>query len=562
MIASLTRPQFDIQNTTIGDLTDIVVDQFPENKALIYSDFNIDENYTDFRNNCNNVAKGLIALGIEKGENIAIWANNIPHWIYMQFGSAKMGATLVTVNTSYRTFELEYLLKQSDSTSLVLIGGVRERNDYIKILNEICPELKDSEPGKLYSSKLPKLRNIIFIGEEELFGAYKWDDMVKAGESISDEQLNVRQESTNPDDVINIQYTSGTTGFPKGAMLTHTNLIANAVAIGECMEFTNMDKLCIPVPFFHCFGCVLGTLTCVTSAAAMAPVIAFDAGKVLQTIEETRATALHGVPTMFIAELEEMKKKDYDLSLLRTGIMAGATCPIEIMKQVIDKMGISDICITYGQTEASPAITMTKTNDNIEKRVSTVGKNLPGVEVKVVSVNYPNREVAVGEKGELCCRGYNVMKGYYNNPEATLKAIDEDNWLHTGDMTVRDECGYFKILGRIDDTIIRGGENIYPKEIEEFLYTHPKIKDVNIVGIPSQKYGEEVCAFIQTGDGHELTHDDIKEFSCDNIAYFKIPSFSFFVDKYPTTTSGKIQKFKLKEQAINIINRDLTCEPV
>jgi fatty-acyl-CoA synthase len=386
--------------------------------------------------------------------------------------------------------------------------------------------------------------------------------VIEAGNYVSDEQLEDRQASTTPDDVINMQYTSGTTGFPKGAMLTHTNLIANAVAIGECMGFTNQDTLCIPVPFFHCFGCVLGTLTCVISAAAMAPVIAFDAGKVLQTIEETSATALHGVPTMFIAELEAMKRNDYDLSSLRTGIMAGATCPIEIMTQVIEKMGISEICITYGQTEASPAITMTKTNDNIEKRVSTVGRDLPGVEVKTVSINEPDREVGVGEKGELCCRGYNVMKGYYNNPEATAKAIDKDDWLHTGDMAIKDQDGYYKILGRIDDTIIRGGENIYPKEIEEFLYTHPKVKDVNVVGIPSQKYGEEVCAFIQVGDGHELTDDDIKEFSTDKIAYFKIPSFSFFVDKYPTTTSGKIQKYKLKEQAVSIINRNMICEPV
>jgi fatty-acyl-CoA synthase len=555
MITNLTRPQFDIQNTTIGDLTDIVAEQFPDNKAMLYGDYNIDENYFDFRENCNKIAKGLISLEINKGDNIAIWANNIPHWVYTQFGSAKMGATLVTVNTSYRSFELEYLLSQSDSTTLILIGGIREKNEYIQILNEVCPELKNSKPGKLCSSKLPKLKNIIFIGEEELPGAYKWDEIIEFGKKISDIKLKERQSSTKPDDVINMQYTSGTTGFPKGAMLSHTNLIANAVAIGECMQFTAMDILCIPVPFFHCFGCVLGTLTCLTSGATMAPVIAFAPEKVLETIEETKATALHGVPTMFIAELEAMKKRKYNLSSLRTGIMAGATCPIEIMKQVMENMCINEICITYGQTEASPAITMTKTNDNIEKRVSTVGKDLPGVEVKIVNIIDSSKEAEVNERGELCCRGYNVMKGYYNNQEATSRAIDKSNWLHTGDMAIKDKDGYFKILGRIDDTIIRGGENIYPKEIEEFLYTHPKIKDVNVVGVPSSKYGEEVCAFIQVTDGENMSDNDVKEFSKNKIAYFKIPSVSFFVDKYPTTTSGKIQKYKLKEQATDVISR-------
>lgn len=548
-------PKYEVGQTTVGQLVDIVAQQFGDSKALEYHKLGINYNYNEFRDVCNGVAKGLMALGIKKGENIAIWANNVPEWVLMQYGSGKMGAVLVTVNTNYRSFELEYLMKQSESTTILMIGGVRTPTEYLEVINEVCPELASCEPGKLKSEKLPMLKNVVFIGEEKHAGMFNWSDIIKMGETVPDEALADRQQSLEPDDVINMQYTSGTTGFPKGVMLTHTNLIGNAKSLGECMRLSSIDTMCIPVPFFHCFGCVLGTLTCVVSAAAMAPVVAFKPEDVLETVEASKCTALHGVPTMFIAELEAMKKKKYDTSKLRTGIMAGSPCPIEVMKQVVDVMGASEMCITYGQTEASPGITMTRTTDSLERRVSTVGRALPNVEVKIIDP-VTDEIVAPGIQGELCTRGYHVMKGYYKNPEGTSKAIDSQGWLHTGDLAVMDKEGYCKITGRIKDMIIRGGENIYPREIEEFLYTNPKIKDVQVVGIPSIKYGEEVAAFIQLKDGESVTDADMKSFCKDKIAFHKIPAFFFFVNEYPTTASGKIQKYKLRQKATVELGRE------
>ncbi|MFW6332010.1 MAG: AMP-binding protein, partial [Thermodesulfobacteriota bacterium] len=411
-------PKYEVGKTTIGQLVDRVADQFGDSKALEYHQLGINYDYREFKEVCNRVAKGFMALGVEKGEHIAIWANNVPEWVLAQFGTAKMGAVLVTVNTNYRSFELEYLMKQSDATTLVMIGGVREPEEYLKVVNNVCPELKDSAPGGLDCSRLPKLKNIVYIGDEKHPGMFTWNEVMAMGEKISDAELKVRQDSLEPDEVINMQYTSGTTGFPKGVMLTHTNLIGNAKSLGECMEFSNKDTLCIPVPFFHCFGCVLGTLTCVVSAAAMAPVVAFKPDAVLETVQASKCTGLHGVPTMFIAELEQMKEASYDTSNLRTGIMAGSPCPIEVMKQVVDEMGAGEMCITYGQTEASPGITMTRTTDSLERRVSTVGRALPDVEVKIVDPA-TGQELPPDQQGELCTRGYHVMKGYYKNPEAT-----------------------------------------------------------------------------------------------------------------------------------------------
>ena len=548
-------PRYEVGNTTIGQLVDLVAEQLGESKALEYPMLGIRYNYREFRDVCNQVAKGFMALGIEAGEHIALWANNVPEWLYTQFSTGKMGAVMVTVNTNYRAFELEYLLKQSDATTLLLIGGVREADEYLKVIDAICPELKDSAPGELSCEKLPLLKNVIFLGPERRPGMFSWSDLVEMGKTISDEALAERQASLHPDDVINMQYTSGTTGFPKGVMLTHTNLIGNARSLGACMELTPADTLCIPVPFFHCFGCVLGTLTCVVSGAAMAPVVAFKPETVLETVEACRCTALHGVPTMFIAELEAMKVKDYDTSHLRTGIMAGSPCPIEVMNRVVDVMGATEMCITYGQTEASPGITMTRTTDSLERRVSTVGRALPEVEVKIIEPS-TGKPVPPGVQGELCTRGYHVMKGYYKMPEATAEAIDSDGWLHTGDLAVMDEDGYCKITGRIKDMIIRGGENIYPREIEEFLYTHPKVKDVQVVGVPSRKYGEEVAAFIQLKNGNTATDEELRAFCKDNIAFHKIPAFFLFVDEYPTTASGKIQKYKLRDQATQVLNRE------
>jgi fatty-acyl-CoA synthase len=544
-------PTFEVGQTTIGQLVDLVAEQFGASNAVIYHERGLRHSYAQFRDICNDVAKGFMALGIEKGEKVAVWANNIPEWLYCQFATGKMGAVLVTVNTNYRAFELEYLLKQSDAKTLVLIGGVREADEYLRVMDAVCPELKDCEPGQLKSEKLPLLKNVIFVGQGRQPGMLSWDELLQGGRRINDEQLAERQSSLDPVDVINMQYTSGTTGFPKGVMLSHTNLIGNAKSLAECMRLSVKDNLCIPVPFFHCFGCVLGTLTCVVSAACVSPVIQFKPDVVLKTIEKEKCTAVHGVPTMFIAELEEMEKKTYDTSSLRTGIMAGSPCPIEVMKKVVGQMGASEMTIVYGQTESSPGITQTRPEDSLELRVSTVGRALPNVEVKIVSAS--GDTLPPGQQGELCTRGYHVMKGYYKMPEATAKAIDADNWLHTGDLAVMDENGYCKITGRIKDMIIRGGENIYPREIEEFLYTHPQIRDVQVVGVPSIKYGEEVAAFVQLKDEQTLTPEHLREFCDGKISFHKIPTSFFFVESYPTTASGKIQKYKLRERAIKVL---------
>ena len=548
-------PKFEVGQTTLGQLVDLVAEQFGDNKAVIYHERDIRHTYAEFRDVCNDVAKGFMALGIEKGEKVAVWANNVPEWLYCQFSTGKMGAVLVTVNTNYRAFELEYLMKQSDATTLLLIGGVREPDEYLKVINNVCPELKNSEPGQMKCEKLPLLKNVIYLGEERQPGMFSWQDLLEKGRAISDEQLKERQASLDPDDVINMQYTSGTTGFPKGVMLTHTNIIGNAKSIGACMNLSAVDNLCIPVPFFHCFGCVLGTLTCVVSASCMSPVVQFKPDVVLKTVEAEKCTALHGVPTMFIAELDEMEKNKYDTSSLRTGIMAGSPCPIEVMKKVVSDMGANEMTIAYGQTEASPVITQTRPEDSLEIRVSTVGRALPNVEVKIVSPEDSN-PLPPGEQGELCTRGYHVMKGYYKMPEATADAIDKDNWLHTGDLAVMDENGYCKITGRIKDMIIRGGENIYPREIEEFLYTHPQVRDVQVVGVPSIKYGEEVVAYIQLKDEDVPSQEDMKEFCKGQIAFHKIPAHFFFVNEYPTTASGKIQKYKLRELATKALERE------
>jgi len=541
----------DYGKITIGGLLDKIAAEYPDSEALVYHDRGLRYTYSQLKDTCDRFAKGLLKLGVKKGEHIAIWATNVPEWVIVQFGAPKMGAVVVTVNTSYKVFELEYLLRQSDSTTLFLVPGTKTSN-YIDMIYELCPELKECRPGELKAQRLPLLRNVIFIGQERHPGMFTFDDIMQMGGEVSDEELARAGAALDPDDVIMMQYTSGTTGFPKGVMLTHYNLVSNACSVADCLNFTNKDRLCIPVPFFHCFGCSLGTMTCLVSGAAMVPVEVFDARKVLETIQAERCTAVHGVPTMFIMELELMEREKFDTSSLRTGIMAGSPCPIEVMKKVVEVMGMKEIVITYGQTEASPAITNTRTTDPLELRVSTVGKAIPGVEVKIVDPQ-TGKEVPPGVQGEICARGCNIMKGYYKMPEATAAAIDSEGWLHTGDLGIMDENGYCKITGRLKDMIIRGGENIYPREIEEFLYTHPAIKDVQVVGVPSVKYGEEVMAFIQLKDGASLTEEEVKKFCEGKIARYKIPQYVAFVDSYPTTASGKIQKYKLREMAIDML---------
>ncbi len=537
---------------TVGHLLQQTALKYPDNDALVYTDRDLRYTYGDLYKVCRRVARGLMALGIKKGDHVAVWATNVPEWVLLQFATGMMGAVLVTVNTNYKTFELEYLLKQSDSTTLFMIGGTKSSN-YLDMIYELCPELHNAEAGQLNSERLPYLKNVVFLGSEDHPGMFNWQDILEKAEQISEQQLDYRLKSLDPDDVINMQYTSGTTGFPKGVMLTHNNLVGNARSIAQCLNFTDKDRLCIPVPFFHCFGCVLGTLTCLVSGAAMViPAETYNPYRVLEAIEKERCTAVHGVPTMFIMELECLEKENYDLSSLRTGIMAGAPCPIEVMRSVIERMNMKEIVITYGQTEASPGITMTRTDDPIELRVNSVGRALPNVEMKIIDPA-TGEQLPPGMQGEICARGYNVMKGYYKNPEATAQAIDQDGWLHTGDLGVVDNNGYLKITGRLKEMIIRGGENIYPREIEEFLYTNPKIKEVQVIGVPSAKYGEEVLAFIKLREGCELTKEEVQAYCLDKIARYKIPQYVIFVDNYPTTASGKVQKYKLREQAIEML---------
>ncbi|WP_246628958.1 AMP-binding protein [Mesobacillus maritimus] len=534
---------------TVGELLAEKALEIPNQDALVYPDRGLRYSYREFNDVCEQVAKGLMALGIEKGENVAVWASNIPEWVSLQYGTGKMGAVLVTVNTNYRSAELEYLLRQSDATTLFLIEDFRG-NSYIDSIYELCPELETSAPGQLNSKRLPLLKNVIVFSEKKYNGAFNWSDIIKMASRVSNEELQQRTAELDPDDVINMQYTSGTTGFPKGVMLTHSNLTNNGYNIAHCMNLTDEDRLCIPVPFFHCFGCVIGTLAAVSVGATMVPVQEFDPETVLRTVEQERCTALHGVPTMFIAELNHSNFENYDLSTLRTGVMAGSNCPVEVMKNVINKMNMTEITICYGQTESSPVITQTRTDDPLELRVETVGRALPNVEVKIVQPG-TSSELPFNQQGELCTRGYHVMKGYYKNPDATREAIDEEGWLHTGDLAVMDQNGYCRITGRLKDMIIRGGENIYPREIEEFLYTHPKVLDAQVVGVPDEKYGEEVIAWIILKDNMTATAEEIQDYFKGKISRHKIPRKIFFTDAYPMTASGKIQKFKLREQSIN-----------
>ncbi len=534
---------------TVGGLLEDTARRFPTNDALVYPDRGLRYSYREFNEVCDRVAKGLLGLGVRKGDHLAIWATNVPEWVVLQFATAKIGAVLVTVNTSYKSAELEYVLQQSDATVLFLVEGFKD-TDYVQTVQSVVPELRNASAGEIRSAKLPFLRRIVFLGSQAPAGLLPFAELEKLGQAVADAELAAVKGSLDEHDVINMQYTSGTTGFPKGVMLTHSNLVNNGFNIGECMKLTEKDRLCIPVPFFHCFGCVLAVLACVTHGTAMVPVETFNPETVLKTIEAEKCTGVHGVPTMFIAELEHPNFRKYDLSSLRTGIMAGSPCPIEVMKRVIRDMNCSEITIAYGQTESSPVITQTRTDDPIELRVATVGRALPNVEVKIVDIE-TGVSLRPGKQGELCTRGYHVMKGYYKMPEETAKAIDGDGWLHTGDLAVMDENGYCKITGRIKQMIIRGGENIYPREIEEFLYTHPKVADVQVYGVPDRKYGEQVMAAVKLKPKVVCSAEEIREFCRGRIANYKIPHYVKFVDEYPMTASGKIQKFKLREMAID-----------
>jgi fatty-acyl-CoA synthase len=533
---------------TLGDLLDQQAARYPDQDCLVFNDRLFRATYSEFRDKVNETARGLLALGIKPGDHVAIWATNVPEWMLTMWATAKIGAVMVTMNTSYKVFEAEYLLRQSDTQTLIMTEGFKDSH-YVEIIESLIPELQGAQPGTWQSATLPVLQNIIVIGDTKHDGMLAWNDMVAAGANVTAAELSKVQASLHWDDVINMQYTSGTTGFAKGVMLSHYNILNNGLTIGDNLRFTTADRLCIPVPMFHCFGMVLAVLACMTHGSAMVMVEYFSPSKVLKAVHEEKCTALHGVPTMFITMLDHPAIKGVDFSHMRTGIMAGSPCPVQIMNRVVSEMNIRELTIVYGLTESSPGCTMTRTDDSLERRVSTVGRTLPFMETKVVNTD-TGELCAPHEPGEFMVRGYNVMKGYYKNDEATENAITSDGWLHTGDLATVDEHGYYNITGRIKDCIIRGGENIYPKEIEECLYTHPGVQDVQVIGVPSIQYGEEIMAYIIPKSGANLTVEGVREFLKERIAKQKVPSYVAFVTEFPMTASGKIQKFKLRDQAV------------
>ncbi|MDR1971346.1 MAG: AMP-binding protein [Treponema sp.] len=517
----------------------------PDHDFLVYADRNLRFTYAEFDRRVDQLARGLLAIGLKKGDHVGIWATNVPDWNTLLFACARAGMIFVTVNTGYKSHELEYLLKQSDLDCLCIIDGWRD-SDYVAMVNELVPELKTAPRGQLRSPRFPCLKSVIYAGMEKHRGMYSINEVLLLGRHSNADELRSIEASLDTNDVVNMQYTSGTTGFPKGVMLSHRNILNNGLGIGDNQRLTEKDIVCLPVPLFHCFGLVLGMMAVLTHGSTAAMLEWFDPLLVLYTIQKERCTAVYGVPTMYIAELNHPLFKTFDLSSLRTGIMAGSPCPIETMRQVIDLMHMKEITICYGLTESSPVMTQTRYDDSLDAKVETVGRALPGVEVTIRNPE-TGEECPDGVHGEFCCRGYNTMKGYYNMPEETAKCIDEKGWLHSGDLGVKDSSGYFRVTGRIKDMIIRGGENVYPKEIEDYLYTMPGIKDVQVVGIASKKYGEEVGAFIILHPNVQLTEDQVRDYCRGQISRFKIPRYIFFVDSYPLTPSGKIQKFILRD---------------
>ncbi|HEX8997185.1 MAG TPA: AMP-binding protein [Ktedonobacterales bacterium] len=535
---------------TIGDVFDKTVARFPEREALIARQQGLRYTWRELQAEVNRCARGLMALGVRKGDRVGIWAPNRAEWTIIQFATAKIGAILVNINPSYRLHELEYALNQSGCSTLALAPNFRT-TDYTQMVLTLCPELQHSAPGQLDSHRIPRLRHVIRMGEDRAPGMWVWGEVLERSKEISEDALNRRQAEQEFDDPINIQYTSGTTGNPKGATLSHHNILNNGYFVARLQNFTENDRLAIVPPLYHCFGMVMGNLGCVTHGATMVyPAEAFDPAATLEAVEAERCTSLYGVPTMFIAELAHPDFERYDLSSLRTGVMAGSPCPVQVMRQVIDRMHMQEVEICYGMTETSPVSFQTHVDDPLEKRVSTVGQIHPHVEVKLVDPA-TGAVVPRGTPGELLTRGYSVMLGYWDNTEATAKAIDAARWMHTGDLATMDDDGYVNIVGRLKDMVIRGGENVYPREVEEFLYTHPKISDVQVVGVPDAKYGEELMAWVKLKEGETATPDELKEFCRGQIATFKIPRYWKFVDAFPMTVTGKVQKFLMRQQAVD-----------
>ena len=540
----------ELLNTTMGQLLEKWATETPNHDFLVYPDRGLRFTYAEFNERVDKFARAFLSIGVTKGSKVGVWAKNVPDWLTVLFASAKIGAVLVTVNTNYKNAEVEYIMKNADIHTMCLVNGYRD-SDYVQIMYDLVPELRTQPRGMLHSERFPELRNVVYIGQEKQRGMYTTAELLLVGSRMDDAPLRAAEAQTDPHDEVNMQYTSGTTGFPKGVMLTHHNILNNGQSTGDFMSFTPEDKLLTCVPLFHCFGCVLALCAVITHGSTMVMVEDFDPLKVLASVHKERCTILYGVPTMFIAELNHPMFDMFDLTSLRTGIMAGAVCPIDTMNQVMERMHCKVISV-YGLTESSPGMTATRITDSTEVRATTVGRPFPHVEVKVLDPE-TNEECPVGVQGEMCCRGYNIMKGYYKNPEATAEIIDSNGFLHSGDLGVKDEQGNFRITGRIKEMIIRGGENIYPREIENFLFKMPQIQGVEVAGIPSPKYGEEVGAFIKLKEGQSLTEEEVKLFCRGNIARYKIPKYIFFVEEFPMTASGKIQKYRLRDLGVQLL---------
>jgi fatty-acyl-CoA synthase len=543
---------------TVSQLLASTVSQHSGRSAFIFSEQGVRWSWFDFQKQVDDMAGGLLALGLKAGDRVGIWSPNRSEWVVTQFATAQIGVILVNVNPAYRLSELEYALNKVQVKALILAEKFKT-SDYIGMVQTLAPELETSEPGRIHAQRLPHLRWVIRMGRQKTPGMFNYEDLLSWGGPAQKARLPELAAVLNPDDAINIQFTSGTTGNPKGATLSHHNILNNALCVAQAMKLTEQDRLCVPVPLYHCFGMVLSVLACVSVGASMVfPGEAFDPAATLKAASDERCTALHGVPTMFIAELALPDFAEYDLSSLRTGIMAGAPCPIETMKRVVQDMHMHEVTIAYGMTETSPVSFQSSTNDPLEKRVATVGRVMPHLEVKIVDEQ--GQIVPIGTKGELCTRGYSVMKGYWGDDERTADSI-KNGWMYTGDLATLDAEGYCNIVGRVKDMLIRGGENIYPREIEEFLFRHPKVGEVQVFGVPDQKYGEEICAWIVTKSGQLMTEDDVKNFCKGQIAHYKIPRYVKFVDALPMTVTGKPQKFIMSELMIKELglNKALTA---
>ena len=533
---------------TIGACVERIAATYPDKEALVVRHQNIRWTFSEYKSRIDALAAGLVSLGVEPGDRVGIWSPNRVEWCLTQFATAKIGAIMVCINPAYRPYELEYALNKVKCQTIITAAQFKT-SEYLLMLQEMAPELATCEPGELKSIKLPHLTTVIRMGDAVSPGMFNFDKVCEMGEDTHYDRMAEIAPTLQADDAINIQFTSGTTGSPKGATLSHFNILNNGLQVGAGMRFTSEDRLCIPVPLYHCFGMVMGNLTCMThGACAVFPDEGFDPDVVLRTVVEEKCTALHGVPTMFVAETDLPNVAEYELSTLRTGVMAGAPCPLELMHQVIDKLNMSEITIMYGQTETSPVNHMTDIDAPAEKRCGTVGRVGPYQEIKIIDES--GRVVPLGDKGELCCRGYSVMQGYWDDEARTDETIDATGWLHSGDLAEMDEEGYVQIVGRIKDMIIRGGENVYPREVEEFLYTHPDIQEVQVFGIPDERYGEIVCAWVQLKQNATLNEESVKSFCRDQITHFKVPSLVRFVDEFPMTVTGKIQKFKMRETMI------------